>query len=66
MGGRADGDMVAVSPEADLVARLDAEFVAQFLGDHHLALGANPMSHTQQYNPSTTAPRGTQDGSTRG
>ncbi len=43
--------MVAVEPEVHFVARLDAEFVAQFLRDHDLPLRPHTMSHTVQYNP---------------
>jgi len=31
-------DVIVVLPEADLVARLDAELVTQLFGDHHLTL----------------------------
>lgn len=47
---RSDGDVVVMEPEADLVTRLDAKLVAQLLGDHDLALGADTMSHTYKYN----------------
>lgn len=42
--------MVIVTPEADLVARLDAELVTKFLRDDDLPLWPDPVSHTKQYN----------------
>lgn len=42
--------MVTVTPEADLVARFDPQFVAQLLGDHDLTLRPDPVSHTPEYN----------------
>jgi hypothetical protein len=48
--GRTQGHVIVVEPEAHLVAWLDSELVAQILGDHHLAFGTHPMSHTEQYN----------------
>lgn len=50
MVGGADGDVVVVEPEVDLVAWFDAELVAQVFGDYHLAFGAHAVSHTTQYN----------------
>lgn len=50
MARRANRDMIIVPPEADLVARLDPELVSQRLWDDNLALGADTMSHTSQYN----------------
>ena len=47
---RADCHVVAVTPEADLVTRFDAELVTKFLGDHHLALRTDLVSHTTEYN----------------
>ena len=47
MFGGADGDVVAVEPEVDLVAWFDAELVAELLGDDDLAFGANTVSHTK-------------------
>ena len=41
--------MVAVTPEGDLVAGLDTEHVARFLGNVNLSLGANLVSHTLQH-----------------
>lgn len=49
--GRPESDVVFMSPEAHFVARLDAELVAQFFGDHDLSLGPNAVSHTIKYNP---------------
>jgi hypothetical protein len=46
----ANRDVIVVTPEVDLVARLDPEFVAQFLGNDDLAFGPDAMSHTRQYN----------------
>lgn len=45
----ADGDVVPVAPEDDLVAGFDAERVAEVLGDHDLALGTDLVSHTSKY-----------------
>lgn len=42
--------MVVFAPEADFVARLDAERVAKVLGDDDLALGSDTVSHTGEYN----------------
>ncbi len=42
--------MVAVAPEGDLVARLYTHLVAEMLGDHHLPLGTDLVSHTLKYN----------------
>ena len=50
MVGGSDGDVVVVEPEVDLIAWFDAEPVAQLLGDDDLALGADAVSHTNQYN----------------
>lgn len=52
MARRANRHMVVVAPEADLVARLDPEFVTQLLGDDDLTLGSDTMSHTGKYNSS--------------
>jgi hypothetical protein len=49
--GAAHEDVVALSLEGNLVAGLDAELVAQSFGDHDLALGPDPVSHTAEYNP---------------
>jgi hypothetical protein len=46
MTRRTDGDMVLVTPEADLVARLDAEFVTELFGDDDLTFGPDAVSHT--------------------
>jgi len=51
MVGGADGDVVIVEPEVDLVARFDAELVSQLLGDDDLPFGADAVSHTMKYNP---------------
>jgi hypothetical protein len=45
-----DGDVIVVEPEVDLVAGFDAQAVSQLLGDHDLPLGADTMSHTDEYN----------------
>lgn len=62
MVGGADGDVVVVEPEVDLVARFDAEVVSQFLGDDDLPFGAHAVSHTVKYNyenwPAITAATG--------
>ena len=50
MVGGADGDVVVVEPEVDLVARLDAQLVSQLLGDDDLPLGTDTVSHTEEYN----------------
>jgi hypothetical protein len=50
---RANRDMIIVPPEADLVARLDPEFVSQRLWDDNLTLGADAVSHTYEYNLAT-------------
>ena len=42
--------MVAFAPERDLVARFEAELVAEVLGDDDLPLGPYLVSHTSQYN----------------
>jgi hypothetical protein len=42
--------MIVMAPEVDLVAGLDAQFVAKLLWDHDLALRADTMSHTIKYN----------------
>jgi len=55
MVGGADGDVVIVEPEVDLVARFDAELVSQLLGDDDLSFGADAVSHTEKYNPRETA-----------
>ena len=49
---RAERNVVAVAPEADLVTRLDPQFIAQILRDHDLALRSDPVSHTVEYNHS--------------
>lgn len=46
----ADCDVVIMTPEADFVAGLDAEFVAEFFGNDDLALGSDTASHTGKYN----------------
>ena len=51
MVGGADGDVVVVEPEVDLVAWFDAELVSQLLGNDDLPLGADAVSHTGKYNP---------------
>lgn len=48
--GRPQGHMVLVAPEADFIARLDAELVTEILRDDNLALRSHTMSHTEQYN----------------
>jgi hypothetical protein len=50
MVGGADGDVVFVEPEVDLVAWFDAELVSQLFGDDDLPFGADAMSHTIKYN----------------
>lgn len=50
MCGGANGDVVFVKPEVDLVAWFDAELVSKLLGDDDLAFGTNAMSHTTKYN----------------
>ena len=50
MVGGADGDVVIVEPEVDLVAWFDAELVSQLLGDDDLPFGADAVSHTVKYN----------------
>lgn len=50
MVGGADGDVVIVEPEVDLVAWFDPELVSQLLGDDDLPFGADTMSHTIEYN----------------
>ena len=50
MARRANRHMVVVAPEADLVARLDPEFVSQPLRDNDLTLGTDTVSHTDKYN----------------
>jgi hypothetical protein len=44
--------MIAVAPETHLVARLDAQLVAQVLRDDDLTFRSDAMSHTSQYDPS--------------
>lgn len=39
-------NVILVQPEADLVAGLDAELVAELLGNHNLPLRTHAMSHT--------------------
>lgn len=51
MFSETNGNVAVLEPEVDLVAGLDAECVAQFLGDHDLPLGSDAVSHTAQYNP---------------
>ncbi len=46
MAGRANGHMIFVTPEADLVTWLDTKFVPQLLRDHDLALRSHTVSHT--------------------
>jgi hypothetical protein len=55
MVGGAEGDVVIVQPEVDLVAWFDAELVSQLLGDDDLPFGADTMSHTRKYNLRRTA-----------
>lgn len=43
-------DVVVVTPEADLVSGLDAELVAELLGNDDLALRPDAVSHTNRYN----------------
>ena len=40
-----------MAPEAHFITGFDAEFVAQFLGNHDLSLGPDAVSHTSEYNP---------------
>jgi hypothetical protein len=47
---RSDGDVIVVEPEADLVARLNAELIAKFLRDDDLSFRPNSMCHTGEYN----------------
>ena len=49
--------MVVLAPEADLVTRLDPEFVSQLLGNDDLALRPDTMSHTDEYNSIGSAAR---------
>lgn len=54
-----DGDVIALTPEGDLVTGADAEIVAQFLGYDDLPLRSDPVSHTREYNrwlPPTSMP----------
>ena len=46
--------VVVMAPEVDLVAGFDAQLVAQRLWDHDLALRADTMSHTIEYNRATS------------
>lgn len=48
--GTSKGQVIILPPEGDLIARLDTEFVTQFLRNDDLALHSYPMSHTSQYN----------------
>ena len=50
MLGKAHGNMSVLEPEVDFVAGFDPQLVAQLLGDHHLTLGPDTMSHTAKYN----------------
>ena len=45
--------MIIVPPKADLVARLDPEFVSQLLWDDNLTLGPDSVSHTNEYHLDT-------------
>lgn len=47
MVGGADGDVVIVEPEVDLVTGFDTELVTELLGDDDLPLGAYAVSHTE-------------------
>ncbi|HVM54307.1 MAG TPA: hypothetical protein VM262_14030 [Acidimicrobiales bacterium] len=49
MFGGADGDVVFVEPEVDLVAWFDAELVSQLLRDDDLPFGTHAVSHTDEY-----------------
>jgi hypothetical protein len=42
--------VIVMAPEVDLVAGFDAQLVAKLLWDHDLALRADTMSHTIEYN----------------
>jgi hypothetical protein len=46
MGSGTNRDVIVVTPKVDLIAGLDSEFVAQFLGDDYLAFRPYTMSHT--------------------
>ena len=50
MFGGADGDVVVVEPEVDLVAWFDAEQIAEILGDDNLSLCPDAVGHTVKYN----------------
>lgn len=50
MLGEANCDVVFVQPEVDLVARFDAQCVAQLFGDDDLPFSTHSMSHTSEYN----------------
>jgi len=49
--GGAEGDVVIVQPEVDLVTWFDAELVSQLLGYDDLPFGTDAVSHTAKYNP---------------
>ncbi len=42
--------MIVVAPEADFVARLDAELITKLLRDDDLPFRTDTVSHTRQYN----------------
>lgn len=50
---RANRDVIVIEPEADLVARLDAQLVTQLLRDGDLTFRSDSVSHTAQYNSAT-------------
>ena len=50
MFGRANGDVIIVEPEVDVVAWFDAELVSQLLWDDDLSFGTDAVSHTVEYN----------------
>ena len=50
MVGGADGDVVVMEPETDLVAWLYAELGPQLLRDDNLPLRSDAVSHTGEYN----------------
>ena len=55
MFGGAEGDVVIVQPEVDLVAWFDPELVSQLFRDDDLPFGADAVSHTVKYNSRETA-----------
>lgn len=54
---RSHRDMIVVDPEADLVARLDPQLIAELLRNDDLAFRPDSMSHTTEYNLLQTGAR---------